>query len=110
MSTSLKELEIPESIFEDGEAEATEFVRFWVCSGNDHVMLNIGSFKPPEHEPRQWGFIMADIARHAVRGMQQDDPSRGTPEQMLAEIERGFRERLEKALDFSGQLQGAQSA
>jgi hypothetical protein len=102
----LLELDIPDSVFQDQEPKGVEFVHFWVCDGNDHVALNIGSFQPPEDEPRQWGYIMADIARHAVRGMEQDDPSRGTSAEIFAEIERGFRERLEKDLDFSGQLRG----
>lgn len=101
----LEELEIPDSIFGDGETEGTEFVRFWICAGKDHVVLRIGSLQPPNAEPRQWGYIMADIARHAVRGMQQDDPSRGSPEQMFAEIEHGFRERFGQHLSFTGQIQ-----
>jgi hypothetical protein len=107
MSVKLDELVIPTSIFDDEEDIADEFVRFWICNGNDHVTLRIGSLGPPEDEPVQWGHIAADIARHAVRGMLQDDPTRGTAEQLFAEIERGFRERLLKDLNFTGQLQGS---
>jgi hypothetical protein len=105
MSVKLHELEVPNSIFEDEEEIADEFVRFWICNGIDHVTLNIGAFQPSECEPFQWGHIVADIARHAVRGMQQDNPSRSTPAEMFAKIERGFRERLQEDLNFSGQLQ-----
>jgi len=103
MSHEVTELEIPDSMFEDQETDAIEFVRFWICNQSDHVTLNIGG-TDPEAEPEMWGNIIADIASHAVRGMQQDDASRGTPEQMLAEIERVFLERIGKERDLSGQL------
>ena len=103
MSHEVVELDIPDSIFEDQETDAIEFVRFWICNQSDHVTLNIGG-TDGEAEPEMWGNIAADIACHAVRGMQQDDPSRGTAEQMLAEIERVFLERIRKERDLSGQL------
>jgi hypothetical protein len=103
MSNELKPLEIPDSIFEDQETDAIEFVRFWICNQSDHVTLNIGG-ADADAEVEMWGNIVADIASHAVRGMQQDDPSRGSAEQMLAEIERVFCERLKKERSLSGQL------
>jgi hypothetical protein len=103
MSREVIELDIPDSIFEDQETDAIEYVRFWICDQSDHVTLNIGGTEP-EAEAEMWGNIVADIACHAVRGMQQDDPSRGTTEQMLAEIERVFLDRIAKERSLSGQL------
>jgi hypothetical protein len=103
MSTELHELDIPDGVFE-AEGPAIEFVRFWVAGGEDHVTLKIGSFDSTE-EAGNWGMVLADLAKHAVRGMQQDDPSRGTPEQMLAEIQKAFFARLEHtSANLTGQL------
>jgi len=103
MSIELRELQVPDGVF-DEEGEAVEFIRFWIAGGQDHVTLNMGVFAP-EDEAKSWGMIMADLAKHAVRGMQQDDPSRGTPEQMMAELQKGFFERLEyTGANLSGQI------
>jgi len=100
--SKLEELEIPSPPPSEGE-RAIEFIRFWVTNGIDHVALNSGVFAP-EDEARQWGFIIADIAKHAVRAMQLNDASRGSPEQMLAEIEAGFVFRLKQEVGFIGKL------
>jgi len=103
MSIELRELQIPDGVF-DEEGAAVEFIRFWVAGSKDYVTLNMGGFEPKD-EARQWGYIVADIAKHAVRGMQQDDPSRGTPEQMMAEIQKGYFERLEhEGVNLTGQI------
>ena len=103
MSVELRELEIPDGVFEE-EDDAVEFIRFWVAGGKDHVTLNIGVFESKD-EARQWGYIIADIAKHAVRGMQQDDASRGSPEQMMGEIQKGYFERLEhEGANLTGQI------
>ncbi|MEM9939159.1 MAG: DUF5076 domain-containing protein [Pseudomonadota bacterium] len=101
----MKELDVPPEVMLDNDA--IEFVRFWVANNEDHVSLFIGAFDPPEDEPRMWGYIMADVAKHAVRGMMQDDPGRGTPEELMAQIEAGFFERLKQNPDLSGMLKGA---
>ena len=98
----LQELDIPESLVD--EEEAMEFVRFWIGDAEDHVTLNIGAFAR-EHEATSWGMIAADIVKHAMRGMLEQDPSRN-PEQVLAEIEAAFRDRLSQNLNLTGQLRG----
>lgn len=100
--TKLHELDIPDSLVD--EEEAIEFVRFWIGGGEDHVTLNIGAFDP-ENEAASWGMIAADIVKHAIRGMCQDDPSR-SPETLLAEIEAAFNGRLRDTVDLTGQLCG----
>ncbi|MEL6370151.1 MAG: DUF5076 domain-containing protein [Pseudomonadota bacterium] len=100
--TKLHELEIPDGVID--EEEASEFVRFWIGGGEDHVTLNIGAFDS-EQEASSWGMIAADIVKHALRGMCQDDPTRD-PEKLLAEIEKAFHDRLNETTNVAGQLRG----
>jgi hypothetical protein len=100
----MRELEIPLGVHKDGNAQ--EFIRFWVCDETDHVSLNVGGFVDNSNEAETWGSILADVAWHAINAMQQDDPSRGTPEQMLAQIELGFSRRFKFERNMSGQLGG----
>ncbi|MEO1642643.1 MAG: DUF5076 domain-containing protein [Pseudomonadota bacterium] len=100
----MKELVIPYGVHSDGNPE--EFIRFWICDGSDHVSLKIGGFSDNSNESELWGAILADIAWHAINGMQQDDPSRGSKEEMLAQIEYGFGQRLKDKRNLSGQLGG----
>lgn len=99
MST-IDELEIPVTM--DGETVADEFVRFWIADGNDYVSLRIGAF-PDDQEAASWGMIAADIAKHAILGLCQADPSR-EPEAVAAEVEQAFRERLGETVGIAGQL------
>ena len=92
----------PEVLGQDG---AHEMIRFWVKDGEHHVSLNIGLFEP-EDEAHIWGCMLADIAIHAVRGMQQDRPDIGDEPTVLAQIEAGFYDRLGDRPGASGQLQG----
>lgn len=98
----IQELDIPDGI--DLNADAHELVRFWVSEGQDHVSLCIGLFEADD-EPNVWGSIAADIMRHAVNGMVQEDPGRNA-EALLAEIERAFATRLKETTDYTGQLSG----
>lgn len=100
--TKLHELEIPSGVYEEGEAH--ELVRFWVGGGTDHVTLNISLFDG-EKEPSVWGSVAADIVKHAVNGMLQDDPTRDS-NALFAEIERSFVARLKEQTNFTGQLGG----
>ena len=100
--TKLHPLDLPEGIHE--EQEGHELVRFWVSSGVDHVTLNIGLFDS-QSEPGIWGTVAADIVKHAVRGMMQDDPSRDE-RVVYAQIERAFAERLREQTNLEGQLSG----
>jgi hypothetical protein len=99
MST-LNELDIPDGVTE--AKDATELIRFWVANGEDFVSLRPGVFAP-EHEPGHWGMIIADIAKHAVRAMTQNDPSLNT-EDLFREIEDGFMGRLEAVANYTGNI------
>ena len=102
LMTKLDPLDIPDGIYE--EQEGRELVRFWISDGVDHVSLKVGLFER-DNEPSIWGSVAADIAKHAVRGMVQDDPTRD--EQLLyAQIEQAFLERLKEKANFQGQLRG----
>ncbi|MEY2884772.1 MAG: hypothetical protein RL490_2496 [Pseudomonadota bacterium] len=103
----LDELLIPPGVYLDGNP--TEFVRFWVCDKEDHVSLKIGLFEPKEREPEVWGTVIADICKHAARALMQDDPAHGDFNTIVARIENGFRNRLMKTTNFSGQLQGTKN-
>lgn len=98
----MNELAIPPDIH--GDADAVEVIRFWIADNADHVTLNVGLFDP-EEEPAFWGAIIADIAKHAVRGLMQEDPSRDEAV-LLAQIEAGFARRLAHTVNFTGQLGG----
>lgn len=100
--TKLDPLDIPEGIYE--EQEGHELVRFWVSSGVDHVALNIGLFER-DNEPFVWGSVAADIAKHAVRGMMQDDPTQDE-QTLYAQIEHAFISRLKEQTNFEGQIKG----
>jgi hypothetical protein len=97
-----EELEIPSPAPQDSE-RAVEFIRFWVTGNRDYVALNSGIFNPKD-EARQWGFILADIAKHAIHAMQLNDASMGSSDQLLAEIEAGFSHRVKTQTEFIGQL------
>lgn len=105
MQLSERELEIPSGV--GVEDNPIEMVRFWISAGEDHVSLKIGTCVPSENEPEMWGSIIADIAKHAVRGMRQDNPNLCSEDELLARIESGFRERLSQDPDLSGQLKGS---
>ena len=102
--TKLDSLEIPDGIYE--EQEGHELVRFWISSGVDHVTLNVGLFDR-DQEPEIWGSIAADIVKHAVRGMLQDDDTRDE-KVLFAQIERAFSARFKENVVLEGQLRGDQ--
>lgn len=97
----MNELDLPPEIFE--AEEAFELLRFWAVDGEDVVQLYVGSMG--EEEPKMWGFILADIARHAINALGQNDPSLDA-ETLRARIEQGFRERMEQRIGVSGQIGG----
>lgn len=87
------------------EEQGFEAVRFWIAGGNDHVALKLLLDGQENTDVKVWGKIAADIVKHAVRALKQDDPSQDESV-MLALIERTFRERLIEETNFSGQLTG----
>jgi hypothetical protein len=97
----MKELELPSDVLE--AEDAVELVRFWAVNGDDVVQLYVGAMG--DDEPKMWGSILADIANHAILALGQNDPSL-SPENVRAQIEQGFRERLEQRIGVSGQIGG----
>jgi hypothetical protein len=104
MLLSERELDIPEGV--DPEHNPSELIRFWVSGGIDHVSLLVGTFQPAGDEPRMWGWILADIAKHVVRALRQENPNSGSVEELVAQIEAGFGERISLNPDLIGQIQG----
>lgn len=101
-----KELNIPFEMPTTGNP--MEFVRFWIAHNSEYVSMKIGAFEPAENEPQMWGFIIADIAKHAARGMVQVDETRGDARDLIAKIEAAFYERLKQDPEFAGVLKGAE--
>ena len=74
MSDHHKPLSKPASI--PAEAEAQEYVRFWLANNADHVNVYVGNAGDPEKEPAMWGFILADIAKQVTkRAFPEEDKS-----------------------------------
>ena len=97
----MNELEIPEAVVE--AEEAFELLRFWVVNGEDTVALHVGAMG--DDEPKMWGYILADIARHSINALGQNDPSLAVDD-LRAQIEQGFHERMEQRIGVSGSLGG----
>lgn len=66
--------------------------------------MNIGGFIDNADEAYMWGSILADISLHAVNGMSQDNPSRGSQKNMLEEIMTGYKDRLKNKPNVTGEL------
>jgi hypothetical protein len=97
----MNELELPAEVIESDDA--FELLRFWTVDGEDVVQLFVGALG--DDEPKMWGFVLADIARHAILALGQNDPSLD-PATVRAQIEQGFRERMEQRVGVSGQIGG----
>ncbi|GGB59545.1 DUF5076 domain-containing protein [Henriciella pelagia] len=100
MSDKHKALSKPDSIRD--EADAQEFVRFWVSENNDHVSLLVGQAGDPKAEPAMWGFILADIAKHVIKIMREANPDGPSPNEIMQQILGGISERLRHAPILSG--------
>lgn len=109
MSTNeLRELMLPREVLEASNTQ--EFLRFWVADGHDYVTMNLAGFEDNTDEAYLWGSILADIAWHAVNGMQQDDPSRGSKKQMFRDILKGYKERLKDKPNLTGSMREKSNA
>ncbi|MEP3889692.1 MAG: DUF5076 domain-containing protein [Hellea sp.] len=107
MSADIHALAIPPAVYD--ASHAVELVRFWVADGIDHVSLRIDAASTESEqssEPHTWGVILADIAKHAVNAITQSTFDENTKEQIFAQLEQGFAERLKEKVNFSGQLTG----
>ena len=101
----MEEGEIPQAVID--REDAYEMLRFWVTGdGQSDVFLRSGWF-PEAVEAKQWGYILADIALHATRAMQLNNPEVGNTESLLSEIEQGYLVRLSDRPDITGSLLGS---
>jgi len=101
---NFRELELPGTLVAE-EDEGFEVVRFWIGGGNEHVALSLLNNDEGAPDISAWGKIAADIVKHAIRALKQDDVLLDDSE-ILATIERAFHERLRETTNFSGQLVG----
>lgn len=93
----LNELEIPPDVI--GMEDPDEILRFWIAEGDSFVNLRINSLKD---DLTAWGMIQADIAMHVARAHGQ---SSGIAQQeVLREIEDGYRGRMSEKFELSGRL------
>lgn len=99
-----RELSIPSTLIAD-ETDGFEVIRFWVGGGTDHVSLQLMQTADGKTDIKAWGNIAADIIKHAVRAIMQDDPSLDK-EVVTAEIEQALVKRLSSNVNLAGQLKG----
>lgn len=62
---------IPEAAESDGDA--IEIISAWIASRGLHCSMKIGLYENRDDidERRAWGIVLADIARHAARGLSE---------------------------------------
>jgi hypothetical protein len=60
---------IPEAAERD--SDAVEIISAWIASRGLHCSMKIGLYQDRDDidERRAWGIVLADIARHAARGL-----------------------------------------
>jgi hypothetical protein len=101
----MNELPLPVGVVESEDAD--EFIRFWIADGDELVSLNVGRFG--DDEAATWGMIVADLSIHIIRALGQRGAAKSDVE-LRAEIERGYRGRLEaKGITHSGGLMGTRN-
>ena len=100
MSDNHKPLSKPASI--PAEAEAQEYVRFWLANNADHVNVYVGNAGDPEKEPAMWGFILADIAKQVTKVMREQSPDGPPAQDIMGQIMGGMMERLRHSPYLSG--------
>ena len=99
MSAAFEELAIP--VPPNAEAPF-EMARLWIEGGQSFVALNFGLFDEDD-ELKLWGGLAADLIAHVVRAHLLDGRA-GTPDEVLAAVEAGLRERLADNPTMSGQF------
>ncbi|WP_300392001.1 DUF5076 domain-containing protein [Henriciella sp.] len=107
MSDNQNSLNVPGSIPPD--AEAQEFVRFWIANNTDHVSLKVGLAGDPAKEPAMWGFILADIAKQVTKVLREQDPEGPSAQAIMEQIVGGLYERLKHAPNLSGTVNKVES-
>ena len=103
MTDNHKPLAVPPSLPTD--ADAQEMIRFWIAGGTDYTSLHIGGAGKPGAEAPMWGFILADIAKHVVTAMRQQDPDGPSAQELMEQILGGLSERLKHSPHLQGTVQ-----
>ncbi len=88
----IRALDVPGAVEVNGEG--LEMVRFWVSGNVDHSSLRVGATGDPPREIAMWGFILADLAKHAVTALRAEYPDGPAPQQVLEQMMGAFAERL----------------
>ena len=78
------------------DPQAVELMRAWSAAGGLHVCLKIGAWDHlgEGHEPRAWGIILADAARHIAdalgkhTGQPRDETLERIKHELDAELDR----------------------
>lgn len=94
------QLEAPHGLADCERAQ--ELLRFWIGDNDDYVSLRVGVMG--EQEPEQWGYVLADIARHIVNAVHQDQPSLRA-EEILSRMQDGFEHRMSMKPSLAGKLE-----
>lgn len=100
MSDQHKPLSKPATIAPD--ADAQEYVRFWIANNQDHVSLLVGNAGDPAKEPAMWGFILADIAKQVTKVMRDQNPDGPSATEIMDQILGGIAGRLKHAPILGG--------
>jgi hypothetical protein len=76
MSLSDGQLPIPGAAIAD--AKSFEMIRAWIANNGLHCSLNIGVWesRPGVEEPRAWGILIADVARHVADALTRQGKER----------------------------------
>jgi len=98
--TDYMALNAPHNISECKQAQ--ELLRIWIGDGADYVSLRVGVMG--DNEPEQWGYILADIARHVINAVHQDKPELSA-ETILTRMQEGFEQRMEMKPSIAGKLE-----
>jgi hypothetical protein len=86
-----------------GDPDATEMIRVWLAHDDVHLSLYLGMWQDAEDsqvdEREAWGTMLADIAQHIARGLNQshsfpvDDTIRRIRESFLAMLNAADKQR-----------------
>ncbi len=92
MLTRIEPLKIPAFVEERGDG--VELLHFWASQNSEQMTRRVGAMGDAEKEPAMWGFMLADVARHVmtiIREQNSDSPDAHAP---LETMTTGFAERL----------------
>jgi hypothetical protein len=78
------------------DAKSFEVLRVWIAEHDQHVSLALGVWQ----DPAAWGILLADLARHIVRGHGQQTGGKDfDAEQFLERLRDGFDAEFDEPTD-----------